>query len=105
MALLTHVLEYKLPIIAATNALWALKVYPEDRDRPPEGGGSLIIAPPPFSTREAIHTFLEESVSSEEWIVHEAGRDEEILTATFDVQALRYMRKIWEDCLGACVAL
>lgn len=105
MALLTHVLEYKLPIIAATNAWWALKVYPEDRDRPPEGGGSLIIAPPPFPTREEIHTFLDKSVSCEEWIVHEAGRDEEILTATFDLQALRHMREIWDGCLGACIAL
>jgi predicted amidohydrolase len=105
MALLTHVLEYKLPIIAANNAWWALKVYPQDPDRAPEGGGSLIIAPPPFSSREEIHTFLEKSASCEEWIVHEAGPDEEILTATFDLQALRHMREMWDDCLGACIAL
>ncbi len=103
MALLTHVLEYKVPIIAPNNARWSLKVRPEDPERPPEGGGSLIVAPPPFFTREALTRFMNETISCEEWIIREAGVEEEILTASFDIEALRDMRAIWDDCLGACI--
>jgi predicted amidohydrolase len=103
MSLLTRVLDYKIPIVAPNNAFWSLKIFPEDPGMPPEGGGSLIVAPPPFGDTDEIERFMKEVASCEGWILAEGGHDEQILLARLDLQALRHSRSIWNDCFGACL--
>ena len=103
MSLISRVLDYKLPIVAPNNAVWSLKIFADDPGLPPEGGESLILAPPAFQSPEEIKRFMREAVSCEGWIVAEAGRDEEIILKTIDLQAMRRTRSLWRDCFGACL--
>jgi len=103
MSLLTRVLDYKIPIVAPNNAVWSLKIFPEDPNLPAEGGQSLILVPPSFQSREEIEGFMKQASSCEGWIVAEGGNEEEILLATIDLPALRKTRSIWNDCFGACL--
>lgn len=102
MSLITRVLDYKVPIVAPNNAVWSLRIFPEDPGIPEEGGGSLILAPPAFQSGDEIEKFTREEPSCEGWILAEGGKDEEILLAKIDLQALRRTRSIWNDCFGAC---
>ena len=104
ISLLARAFDYKIPIVAPNNAHWPLKVHQQDKAMEPEGGQSLIIAPPPFQTTAEIEGFMKEAVSCEDWILAEAGSEEEILTAEIDVSSLRQTRSIWNDCFGACQA-
>lgn len=104
MSLLGRVLDYKLPIVAPNNAVWSLRIFPEDPGLPPEGGQSLILVPPAFQSREEIEGFMKEASSCEAWIVAEGGNEEEILLATIDLPALGKTRSIWNDCFGACLS-
>jgi len=103
MSLLARVLDYKLPIVAPNNAVWPLRIFAEDPGLPEEGGQSLILAPPAFQCREEIEGFMKKAASCEGWILAEGGREEEILLATIDVQALRNTRSLWNDCFGVCM--
>lgn len=103
MSLLSRVFDYKIPIIAPNNAVWSLKIFPEDPGIPPEGGGSLIVAPPPFRSSDEIEQFMKEASSCEGWILAEGGPDEQILLTRLDIQALRHTRSIWNNCFGACL--
>lgn len=103
MSLLSRVLDYKLPIVAPNNAFWSLRIFPEDRGIPAEGGGSLILAPPAYQTQGEIEGFMREAPSCEDWILAEGGKDEEILVAKVDLHALKRARSTWNDCFGACV--
>jgi len=102
MSLLGRVLDYKLPIVAPNNAFWSLRIFAEAPGLPAEGGQSLILAPPAFQTRDEIEAFMKEATSCEGWIIAEGGRDEEILLAGIDLQALRHTRSIWNNCFGEC---
>jgi len=104
MSLLARVLDYKFPIVAPNNAVWSLRIFAEDPGLPEEGGQSLILAPPAFQSRQEIEGFMKEAASCEGWILAEGGKDEEILLATIDVQALRNTRSLWNECFGACLA-
>jgi len=103
MSLLSRVLDYRIPIVAPNNAVWSLKIFPEDPGLPPEGGQSLILVPPTFRSPEEIEKFMREATSCEGWIVAEGGKGEEILLAKIDIQGLRRSRFIWNDCFGACL--
>lgn len=98
MSLLSRVLDYKIPIIAPNNAVWSLRIFPEDQGMPAEGGESLILAPPIFHAEDDIVAFMKEAPSCEGWIVAEGRRDEEILTAKIDLQGARQTRSLWNDC-------
>lgn len=100
MSLLSRVLDYRIPIVAPNNAFWPFKIYPEDQGLPPEGGGSLILAPPAFRTKEEIVDFMKEASSCVGWIQAEGGKDEEILLAKIDISALRHARSLWNECFG-----
>lgn len=103
MSLLTRILDYKIPIVAPNNAVWSLRIFPEDPGLPAEGGQSLILVPPAYQSQEEIEGFMKEATSCEGWIIAEGGRDEEILLAGIDLQALRHTRSIWNNCFGACL--
>ena len=103
MSLLTRVLDYKLPIVAPNNAVWSMKIFAEDPGMPAEGGQSLILAPPAFQSPDEIEGFMKEATSCEGWILSEGGKDEEILLARIDLQALRQTRSIWNNCFGVCL--
>jgi predicted amidohydrolase len=103
MSLLARVFDYKVPIVSPNNAVWSLRIFPDDPGISPEGGESLILAPPPFKTANEIEEFMKEAVSCEGWILAEGGREEEILTANIDIAALRHTRSMWKDCFGACL--
>jgi len=103
ISLLGRVLDYKLPIVSPNNALWSLKIFPDDPGLPAEGGQSLILAPPSFKDATDVERFMREAISCENWILAEGGEEEEILLATLDLQALRHTRSIWDECFGACV--
>lgn len=103
MSLISRVLDYKIPVVSPNNAVWSLKIFPGDPGAPPEGGGSLIIAPPPFRSADEIEQFMKESPSCEGWIIAEGGPEEQTLLARVDLQALRHSRSIWNDCFGACL--
>ncbi len=103
MALISRVLDYKIPIVAPNNAAWSLKIFPEDPGMPPEGGQSLIVVPPAYQTHEEIKEFMREAVSCEGWIQGEGGKGEEILTAKIDLFPLKKTRSIWTDCFGGCL--
>lgn len=98
MSLLSRVLDYRIPIVAPSNAFWSLGIFSEDPAIPAEGGESLIIVPPVFQTKNEIVAFMKEAPSCEGWILAEGGRDEEILLATIDLQALKRARSLWNDC-------
>ena len=103
MALISRVLDYKIPIVAPNNAAWSLKIFPEDPGIPPEGGQSLILVPPAYQTHEEIRKFMREAASCEGWIQGEAGEGEEILMATIDLSLLKKARSLWTDCFGGCL--
>jgi predicted amidohydrolase len=103
MSLLTRALDYKIPIVAPNNAVWSLKIFAEDPGTPPEGGGSLIVAPPPYRSKDEIEQFMREVSSCEGWILAEGGPGEQILLARLDLQELKHSRSIWNDCFGACL--
>lgn len=98
MSLISRILDYRIPIVAPNNAFWSFKIYPEDQGLPPEGGGSLILAPPVFRTKEEIVDFMKEASSCESWILSEGGGEEEILIAKIDLKALIRTRSLWNDC-------
>ena len=103
MSLLSRVLDYKIPIVAPNNAVWSLRIFPEDPGLPAEGGQSLILVPPAFQSPGEIERFMREATSCEGWITAEGGAAEEILLAKIDLQELRHTRSIWSGCFGACL--
>ncbi len=103
MSLLARLLDYKIPVVAPNNAVWSLKIFPDDPGLPAEGGESLILAPPAFQSRAEIEAFMKQAISCEGWILAEGGREEEILLAEIDLKRLRTMRTLWDDCFGACL--
>ena len=98
MSLISRVLDYKIPIVAPNNAFWSLRLFEQDPPAPPEGGQSLILAPPPFQTKQEIIQFTKDAPSCEGWIVAEGGKGEEILMATLDLKAMRRSRSLFNDC-------
>jgi len=98
ISLLSRILDYKIPIVAPNNAFWSLRIFSQDPGMPAEGGESLILVPPAFQTEDEIKVFMKEASSCEGWILAEGGRDEEILFATIDLQALKRARSLWNDC-------
>lgn len=101
MACLTRVMEYRIPIVSVNNARWAFKRKPGDPPLPAEGGGSLILSPPEELTeKKVLAEWVKRSTSTEEWIVCELDQEEGIMTATFDLDALKHLRQIWDECMG-----
>lgn len=101
MACLAKCMEYRIPIISNNNAKWSLKRKSDDTPLPANGGGSLIVSPPLELMEEAnLARWMKESASTENWIVKELENEEEIVFATFDLDALSNIRSLWDDCLG-----
>lgn len=98
---ITRILEYRIPIVSVSNARWAFKRKPEDVPLSAAGGGSLILSPPEeLSDLKLLAEWVKTSVSTEDWIVHESGEEEEIVTVTLDLDALSHLREVWDDCFG-----
>jgi len=100
MSCISRVLDYKIPIVSVSNAKWSLKITEGSPELPPEGGGSLILSPPPLKDERDVEMWVKKSISCEEWIVREAGEGEEIMTADINLEKLKLSRKIWDRCLG-----
>jgi len=103
MSLLSRILDYKIPIVAPNNAVWSFKVFPDDPGVPAEGGGSLILVPPAFETKEDVIKFMREASSCEEWIVAEGGHGEEILLADINLRAAKSTQILWYNCFTGLV--
>lgn len=101
MACLAKSMEYRIPIISNNNAEWAFKRSSSDIPLPANGGGSLIVSPPAeLAGEDNLAKWMKESASTENWIVSELANEEEIVFETFDLDALKKLRSLWDDCLG-----
>lgn len=102
LACISKCMDYRIPIISVSNPKWAFKRKQIDNPLPPEGGGSLVIAPPAELVNEnKLAEWMKRSVSAEEWIMQELGDEEDaIITQTLDLDVLKELRGLWDDCLG-----
>jgi len=100
MSCLAKALDYKIPIVSPNNAVWPMKITEENPDLPAEGGGSIIVSPPPFKTMKELESWVKQAASCEDWVTQEAGDGEQIITATIDLNALRRLRELWEKFFG-----